>query len=412
MTERSQSDPESSESANGIIIKATPDHRRPELDGIRGIAIFSVVFWHYLYKYLPEGEPPTHVLQTWAHTLLQTGGLPKGAATNALGLFRLLISQGWSGVDLFFVLSGFLIGGILIDNRTSPSYFKTFYIRRAARIAPLYVLLLAVASLFLLAPPNSAALSLIQSPHPAWSYLTFTQNIMIPILGWGPMLLGPTWSLAVEEQFYLFLPALVRRVPLKFMPWTCIGLGLLALVCRFVCVIWFPHAAGAPRVLTICRLDSLMLGVLCAWAIRNDGARAMLSNNYRIIRALAGASLGLLVYMTVWVTAERYAQMEVLGYLLFAVVYTAFLLIAYLRPDSPEAWVTRLAFFKRLGILAYGLYLFHSVVLFSMFALLRGEPEGLSWITPVAVVVTYALASLSWRFFEKPIVAWGHKFRY
>jgi peptidoglycan/LPS O-acetylase OafA/YrhL len=391
-------------------MNAPPDHR-PELDGIRGIAIFSVVFWHYLYKYLPEGQPPIHVLRTWVSSLLHFRAAPE-AATNALGLFRLAISPGWSGVDLFFVLSGFLIGGILIDKRTSPSYFKTFYIRRAARILPLYVLLLAVASFFLFAPPNSPASLLMLSPHPAWPYLTFTQNFMIPLLGWGPMLLTPTWSLAVEEQFYLFLPALVRRVPGRAIPWACAGLGLIALVSRSICAIWFPHAIGASRVLTICRLDSLMLGVLCAWAIRHEGARAILLNNHRTIRALSAASIAILVYMTIWNTAGRYVQMEIFGYLLFAIVYAAFLLMAYLRPESPEAWITRLPFFKRLGILAYGIYLFHSAVLFSLNTLILAKPETLSWITPIAAVLTYVLASLSWRFFEKPIVTWGHRFRY
>src|SRR5918911_2025059 len=155
-------------------------NRIPELDGLRGLAVLAVLCAHYF------GEVP-HGLR--------------------------FLTFGWLGVDLFFVLSGFLIGGILIANRESSGYFSTFYIRRACRIFPAYY---AVVALTLTA---SALLKLKGAPWfdpllPPAAYLTYTQNFAIALIGraQGDWLL-PTWTLAVEEQFYLLLPVIVFFTP-------------------------------------------------------------------------------------------------------------------------------------------------------------------------------------------------------
>src|SRR5712692_8308881 len=128
--------------------------RIPELDGLRGIAIGMVIIWHYF------------------STVVQTRpGSP-------LSYFEEATRITWSGVDLFFVLSGFLIGGILLDNREAPGYFKAFYARRVCRIFPLYYACLALfAVAWLLALPlgrNPGLDWLLARPMPAWSYVTFT----------------------------------------------------------------------------------------------------------------------------------------------------------------------------------------------------------------------------------------------
>src|SRR5665213_654935 len=115
--------------------------RVPELDGLRGMAILMVVIFHYLEEQgLVTGKGATAILQR-------------------------IVQMGWSGVDLFFVLSGFLIGGILMDARESPSYFRTFYARRFFRIIPIYYLwifayaiLVGVAGSFLRAHSNSGVI--------------------------------------------------------------------------------------------------------------------------------------------------------------------------------------------------------------------------------------------------------------
>src|SRR5260370_30220392 len=114
----------------------------------------------------------------------------------------------WSGVDLFFVLSGFLIGGILMDSKDSPTYYRTFYLRRIHRIFPLYYLMIGLFVVGNLLLPNAF---LFASPIPAWPFLFFLQNIGFGFTHAHARAAVP-WSLAVEEQFYLLLPLVVRNL--------------------------------------------------------------------------------------------------------------------------------------------------------------------------------------------------------
>lgn len=155
-----------------------------ELDGLRGIAILLVVGFHYFTcQVLPDDPLPFRFL---------------GRA----------FFQGWNGVDLFFVLSGFLIVGILLDARGSRNFFRVFYTRRACRILPLYYL---IVILFVLLGVTGLVKNdwLFTGGLPLWSYLTLTQNYLMHAQGFGPNWLGVTWSLAIEEQFYLVIPLLV-----------------------------------------------------------------------------------------------------------------------------------------------------------------------------------------------------------
>ena len=135
-----------------------------------------------------------------------------------------------TGVDLFFVLSGFLVGGILIDNRNSGSYYRTFFARRFFRIWPLYLLLLFLVGL------------LCGLDQPLWQYLLFLQTFdwlaQWPSEGFRWMV--PTWSLAVEEQFYLFLPFLIRIVPPRRLAPVAIGIALIAPIYRLVVIVSYP----------------------------------------------------------------------------------------------------------------------------------------------------------------------------
>ena len=122
----------------------------------------------------------------------------------------------WSGVDLFFVLSGFLITGILRDQRSSSRYWRTFYLRRACRVLPLYAILLGGFALAIaFGASNVPGLWwLFYTPMPLWSYATFTQNFFMAVAGGtGANWMGVSWSLAVEEQFYLVLPLVVYLLP-------------------------------------------------------------------------------------------------------------------------------------------------------------------------------------------------------
>src|SRR5271168_1894347 len=160
--------------------------RVPQLDAVRGIAILLVMLVNTSEKY-----PELHLQH--------------------------FIANGWMGVDLFFVLSGFLITGILLDTRSSEHYFKTFYARRVLRILPLYysVLVFMFVVVPLLRPAD--AHSIFERASPWWAFPLFLQNFLVArsTNATGP--LGVAWSLAIEEQFYLLWPLVVRYCPIRLL---------------------------------------------------------------------------------------------------------------------------------------------------------------------------------------------------
>src|SRR5205807_122299 len=183
------------------------------------------------------------------HHLVETY-LPLGSAT-WLGWLRVAGNLSWSGVDLFFVLSGYFIGGILLDHRSSPQLPRTFYVRRAVRIPPLYYLTLAVtllgaARLF----PASFTL------FPGWVYATFLTNFALSwqnAWDWYP--LSVLWSIAVEEQFYLGAPWIVRWIPPARLPVLMLFLIGLAWLLRVTVLHLYPGQNLAGHVLMPMRMD-------------------------------------------------------------------------------------------------------------------------------------------------------------
>jgi peptidoglycan/LPS O-acetylase OafA/YrhL len=207
----------------------------PQLDAVRGIAIL-IVLVHNLHGF---SSPP----------------------------FSLVSNYGWMGVDLFFVLSGFLITGILLDSKSSENYFRNFYARRSLRIWPLYysVLLLMFVILPLVRPQDAP--ELFQRSSPWWSYPFFLQNFLVaaPALAVGP--LGVSWSLAVEELFYLVWPFVVRFASTERLQWIA-WVVLLAspwLRLQFIAQHWIIYSNP------FCRLDGMMAGALLAILVRKSG---------------------------------------------------------------------------------------------------------------------------------------------
>ena len=224
-------------------------HRSRRLDALRGVAILAVVTFHYGHGFVAARLP---ALSPLVNTL-------------------------WVGVDLFFVLSGFLLGGILLRNREAPWYFSTFYGRRFLRIVPLYAV--CVVGFFLLFRSS-------QSPLPL---IFFVQNIQWGIAGiFGSSdEITPTWSLAVEEQFYLVLPLLIILCPPRVLPKVLLALILAAPAVRAVL-----HAAGyrhAAYEFMPARMDALFAGVLVAWAYRQPGLIARRRGTVLALTAAAGA---------------------------------------------------------------------------------------------------------------------------
>jgi len=366
--------------------------RIPELDGIRGIAIVLVLIWHYLVCLVPAD--------------------PGSLGRQLLTPLRLT----WSGVDLFFVLSGFLIAGILIDNRGTTNFFRTFYVRRVCRIFPLYYLWLAM---FGLAAYGIGAGNkwLFDGAMPLWSYATFTQNFfMADRMSWGAHWLAVTWSLAVEEQFYLLLPVAVYFLSPRALPRVLLVMVLAAPILRLAFV-----AQGngfAAQVLTPARADALLLGALCAYGIRQAAFKALLQRNipwmYVLLLAFA---LGVAALSIANPSTTGASPQAAFRYSLLAGMYSTFLLIAISEKHGIISWIARRPWLARMGIIAYGTYIFHQGILGLAHHFLLGQLPRIRDFADLAVTLgalaaSLALAMLSWKYFEKPILRFGHSFRY
>lgn len=372
--------------------------RIPELDGVRGVAILLVLVHHFAG--LPFQAAP---------------GLAAACAGRALGMT-------WSGVDLFFVLSGFLIGGILIDQKGARGFFKAFYLRRACRIFPLYTLwLLFFAALLALQarhPGSDLIGRLAGGDLPFWSYALYIQNILMAGAGsFGSRFMSHTWSLAVEEQFYLVLPFVVWLLPSRRLAGALVCGVVAAPVLRTVCLVLYPEGGLHGYVLMPCRADSLLLGVLGAWAVRDSGARAWLAREHqRLQRAfwvlLAGAA-GLAAFSPSYKTPLMMSW----GYSWLAVTYLLFILLAVAPPRGLAKGVAGLACMQWLGTVAYGVYIYHQAVNYAVHGLLFGQkPRLMTWEQALATLaslgLTLAIAAASWRWFEKRFVTLGHSVAY
>jgi len=231
------------------------------LDGLRAIAIIMVFFHHIqVNRLLPVWNRPSFY-------------------------FGLYVWQGWIGVDLFFVLSGFLITGILIDSRNAVNYFQGFYVRRILRIFPLYYLVLTgiiLASQVLIwthADSAPVVASLVPLPQDRWTYFCYLTNwIGLWKAHWDTQfnsILAHFWSLAIEEQFYLVWPLVVWLARPRLIPWIAgIVAGLSAIVrfawaCHIGVQMLVPPASIEVQLATICRLDGLFIGALCAYLFRD-----------------------------------------------------------------------------------------------------------------------------------------------
>jgi peptidoglycan/LPS O-acetylase OafA/YrhL len=209
----------------------------PELDTIRGLAILGVLLCHGFY---------------WAQDFSVYSGRER--------TFLLLMSPGQFGVNLFFVLSGFLITGILLHSRQRQDYFRRFYLRRALRILPPYYLTLVLLVAFRMTSPGFLLAS-----------LAFSSN-MAPLFGVA-ISYGVLWSLAVEEHFYLFWPSIVRRISDTRLLWLLGALLLLSPLSRlyyFRLALRESATAGFGS-FTWNHLDGLALGAIVAILVRRPG---------------------------------------------------------------------------------------------------------------------------------------------
>lgn len=361
-------------------------HRIAALDGLRGLAIGGVLWHHLVESYLPLG------------------------AGSVLGWVRAGSALCWSGVDLFFVLSGYLIGGILLDQRNSPRLAATFYVRRAARILPLYYVTLALC-LGLVAAGYAGSSQLFSG----WVYGTFLTNIAFAAINrwdWAPF--SVLWSIAVEEQFYLAAPWIARWLPPRRVPGFLIGLVVAAWMLRAGILWLWPQDYLAHHVLMPARMDTLACGVLVAWLVRQpDGASLArrLERTWGWWLAGAGAVFAVLTachYLHV-TAVDLYA-----GYTLLALIYALLLFIVVaVRPPGLVRLLSS-AVPVSLGRYAYFLYLWHMLIAGALLAWLGGPGFQLNSLASFAILgtalgATWLAAVVSWRVFEGPLVRLGHR---
>lgn len=369
----------------------------PELDGVRGVAVLSIVLLHYVHNLLPAD------------------------ASGVLGALRTALRLSWTGVDLFFVLSGFLIGGIVLDRVRSATFFRTFYVRRVLRIVPLYAVV--VAGLFAARAASDLLVGpawerLLAKPYPLCVYLTFTQNVQVALKAdfSGPWT-AVTWSLALEEQLYLLLPFLAWLLPPRWRAPAFVVLVVVGPLSRLAAVArWGLAGIAVAYAMLPCRLDGFFLGVCAALLVRSDAAWCVAVRRGASHPATVAAGLLAALPFFVW-SPLAVPWAAVVGYTVFALAATAIVLSPVVRPLGWPAALLRLAPLRHLGRLAYGIYLLHPIVLGVVFATTVGRVPSLAspadaGLVALAAVATWLLCLASFHAFERPLTRWGHRFRY
>ena len=352
--------------------------RIPELDGLRAIAAAVILGFHLS----PPSFPP-----------------------------------GWTGVDLFFVISGYLITTILISRPITGRSLLSFYARRALRIWPIYYLGLAFIVLVNPWIPQPYALEAL--PY----YLTYTQNIWhywgVKSVPFNPAY-DHTWTLALEEQYYLVWPLLLALVPRRLLPWLCLATAGVAYLGRSRTEIYFLFPVVIPalpeRVL-LSRCDGFALGGLLAWLLgKNDWPRQSIG---RLLWATLG---GISLYIAYGFQQEG---LRFLGLptparpgstiLAVEVFYFAIVGLVVVNSGKPAlAWL-RQRWLCWLGMISYGIYLYHYVIYWMV--------DGCAWTDDMnydqpwstrfwKVVLTLAVAVVSWYALERPLLALKDRFPY
>jgi peptidoglycan/LPS O-acetylase OafA/YrhL len=365
----------------------------PAFDGLRGIAIVAVLLYH-------------------CHTRLQGTSLER------------FVIWGWTGVSLFFVLSGFLITGIILDARPGPGFYANFFRRRALRIWPAYWLLLFLFYFFFPFVFSGHRWMLHEIAHAPWLYLLlFLQNLRPLAL---PGTLGPTWSLAIEQQFYVFWAPIARQLPPR---WLLVASAAMLALSPAVRLYYGDHLTP---IHTLIHLDGLALGAMIAIGLRVfDWSPAVWRWIARAALAVGASGVWLMLHrgsaFTDSLLAVGFGAM-----LLYALLppdrdagQARFWLAAVQQPNSPLAgppaahalppaslYCRAMGFgpLAFVGKISYGLYLIHILV----FSLMGGYVDkhldrfgmaGNLAIVAIRLTVAIACAALMWRYFEQPILA-------
>lgn len=377
---------------------------RNDLDGLRGVACLSVLILHILLGPIEVDKDSTFFAIRFAIQPFMVGG-----------------------VDLFFVLSGFLIVGILMENKQASNYFTTFWRRRIGRIFPVYYLMFAIVLvIYAIDAIKSTGLTraLLFNQLPAWTYLTFTQNFYVVATGVGGNFLGVTWSLAMEEQFYLILPFAVFFLRNERFVAIAIVLIILAPVVRTFLWDWYGWRASYH--LSPARMDTVLWGAFIAYAVRRQDWIAILSKRTWLIDATI-VGLALLVVTNTFhhisapfiPTDLRYLGLflSTLRYSALATMYALIILRLYLPGAVTLKSTLSHPILMRIGLLSYAAYMYHQIINTIVHYLAHGGTLKLAswehfWIPILVFALTFSAAALSYRYMERPIQIWARKAKY
>jgi peptidoglycan/LPS O-acetylase OafA/YrhL len=389
------------EAAAGLPSDGASTQYLPALDGLRGLAILLVMQYHF-----------------WGLAF----GLIAREPTLEIDRFATkLFGMGWSGVDLFFVLSGFLITGILYDAKRSGFFFRNFYARRFLRIFPLYYAFLAFAVFILpnfdrLAGPGQTA-QLHDAQAWYWSYTVNIGSSIHQLQANTPLVYSQFWSLAVEEQFYLLWPMLIFVFSRRTMMILCGALVIGALALRIVFV--QPMSAdvftrAAPYSLLPSRVDTLALGALLALAVRGGYDLLRFRTHALAVGAASSAVLAALFIAQGGLSAlNRWVQ--TIGLSAFALLYAALLLLVLTSlSGAPLNRIFTHFTLRSLGRYSYAIYVFHLLVAFEVTAQVNRSDQVRTVLgsqiplnvlfSLICSVLSIAAAWLSWHLFEKQVL--------
>jgi peptidoglycan/LPS O-acetylase OafA/YrhL len=377
------------------------DRHVPALDGLRGVAILLVILFH--------------------HTLMEQ---PTALDRAYFSIARL----GWTGVDLFFVLSGFLITGILYDAKGGRRYYRNFYARRTLRIFPLYYaflfFILNVAPWLWPDTEMGRVVRRAREEHGQLWYWIYVSNVhFVQEQGFPQPNLAVTWSLAIEEQFYLVWPVVVASLTRRRLMWICAALVGVALAARSGLVVSGADPTAA-YLLTFCRMDALAAGAFVALALR-DPHDARRLREWAPAVALASTA----VFLVGWYAEGPFEDgtwekpgMQTAGYTLLALAFGA--LVALLALDAAPGCsrVLNTPVLRAFGKYSYALYLFHIPVRrfirdeyfpVADFPTWMGSPlPGQMLFYVVATAPAFLLAWLSWHLLESRVLALKGRFPY
>lgn len=365
------------------------------LDGIRGLAILLVMTYHFSISF--QQEEHFSQLDSIIATIFQ---------------------MGWIGVDLFFVMSGFLITSILYTSTDHKNYFKNFYIRRFLRIFPLYYAVLF--ALLVIAPQisSTAAEKTIQMREESIWFLSYLVNWRIAeVGGFSNFQSGYMWSLAVEEQFYVVWPFLVlffkRRLALL-----CFSLIVIFAVLRLY-LLMNGTKPGVVYVMTFTHLDGLLLGSALA-VLKIDGHLTA-----KVKRLLYAASiLAIVCFFAVFMVSGKFVyytyEVAAIGLLVISIIFSGLLIRTI---DSPQGSYLQSLFSSRFlmlpGKLCYGLYLLHQPIgvlvsdkLMSHDAFMIGDSRVCAAVVNIVISmsISFIAALISYHLFEKHFLKLKERF--